>query len=864
MNACPSDFAARASRGAPVDAAPQALTTRSVQDAVTSACAKIAPLWPLKDFVAVNPFLGLTDRQFVAACDVLQRVGGHRTLMPRAWYRERIAQGEITDADLAAAIETATPGFTTPQSVAEVKRELDRVVTSHEATAVTFLECVDRERSMRLGPLAVDEISKWCASYWDRHQSVWRSPAQALAPYAAWRSAARHDRTPELLGCPGFRAAVLELPDEPLATIEGVLGRLGVPPAAIDDYLHRALLTINGWAAYAACQAWTARLQSEHDDTLVHLLAIRLAWEYAARSAFDDEMIDAAWRRALDRMALATVEESIDPDVALRSVLQVACEYAAQRRLLDRLDGAVQAPAATAPRKALQAAFCIDVRSEVYRRALESESAQIETRGFAGFFGLAFEYVPIGRDHGQAQCPVLLSPKAVVSETVSGSEARDSEVARQRRIEHDRASRLWRRFRGSAVSSFVYVETLGLAFAAKLAGSLLGWVRPAAEARTRGLSRAEARALRPQLSTMTDASTGDVIGIGARIEMAASLLSGMALTDGFARVVLLVGHGSSTVNNPHGAGLDCGACGGHSGASNAQLAAALLNDPEVRRGLAGKGIRVPDDTWFVAGLHDTTTDDVTLYDLDAAPTQFGAELRQIESWLSRASEHTRLERAQRLDVEPGAAAHARIVARSRDWSQVRPEWGLAGCSAFIAAPRSRTAGVDLAGRAFLHEYDWRSDTELGILELIMSAPMVVASWISLQYYGSVVDNAAYGSGNKVLHNVVAGLGVLEGNGGDLRVGLPWQSVHDGRTLMHEPLRLTVCIAAPVAAMNEVIARNADVRRLVDNGWVHLLAMPTGDSPWQRYAGDLEWRAIPRAEAIQAGAAATAPRHVHVA
>ena len=187
---------------------------------------------------------------------------------------------------------------------------------------------------------------------------------------------------------------------------------------------------------------------------------------------------------------------------------------------------------------------------------------------------------------------------------------------------------------------------------------------------------------------------------------------------------------------------------------------------------------------------------------------------------------------------------ADVPGRARDWAEVRPEWGLAGCQAFIAAPRARTGGRDLAGRAFLHDYDWRADSERGfkVLELIMTAPVVVASWISLQYYGSTVSPDTFGSGNKLLHNVVGGFGVLEGNGGRMRPGLPWQSVHDGENYIHEPLRLSVCIEAPVDAMTEILARHPQVRALFDNRWLHLFALEEGGLR-RRYAGDLQWQAI---------------------
>jgi len=165
---------------------------------------------------------------------------------------------------------------------------------------------------------------------------------------------------------------------------------------------------------------------------------------------------------------------------------------------------------------------------------------------------------------------------------------------------------------------------------------------------------------------------------------------------------------------------------------------------------------------------------------------------------------------------------------------VRPEWGLAGNAAFIAAPRSRTRGRDFGGRAFLHSYEWREDTGFKVLELIMTAPMVVASWINLQYLGSTTDNRAFGCGDKTLHNVCGQHGVLEGNAGDLRVGLPWQSLHDGRKLMHEPQRLNVVIEAPRAAVADVIAKHAMVRDLVQNGWLHLWLIDSLSGAVQRY------------------------------
>jgi hypothetical protein len=310
----------------------------------------------------------------------------------------------------------------------------------------------------------------------------------------------------------------------------------------------------------------------------------------------------------------------------------------------------------------------------------------------------------------------------------------------------------------------------------------------------------------------------------------------MSLTGGHARLVLLLGHGAQVTHNPHESAYHCGACGGQTGEVSARLLAQLLNDPETRAGLSAHGVDVPADTRFVAGLHDTTTDKVTLYD-DTPATSHAGDLSAAKDWLARAARAARAERAARL---PGATPRT-VAARALDWAEVRPEWGLAGCAAFIAAPRAVTAGADLQGRAFLHSYDWQADQGFGTLDLILTAPVVVASWISLQYYGSSVAPEVFGGGNKLIHNVVGGIGVVQGNGGMLRPGLPWQAVHDGERLMHDPLRLSVMIEAPRAEILKVIERHPGVRDLFDNGWLHLFVLDAGRVA-ARYRPGLRWEA----------------------
>ncbi|MGB8633928.1 MAG: DUF2309 domain-containing protein [Rhodanobacteraceae bacterium] len=808
-------------------------------EAALQACRRIAPLWPLQHFVAVNPFLGLVDQRFADAAGLMSRAAGARMTMPRGYYANAITSGRIADTDLAAAIARARPAIVQPDKVQALKLAAASKDPGQRQPLRTVADVASRVTGKDWASFACDRISTWAASYFDDGQAAWNMPWRELPPYQAWRKQALIDRTPELQGLTGFRLAIKALPDDAEAMLSEGATRLGLRAGDRLPYFHRLLMSIGGWASYARYRVWQSELRGANDNSLIEWLAIRVAWDVAILLVFDNNpKVTQAWRDA--REMIGEIPDT-DTNFAIDELLLSAHENAWQREFLGKLCAPREERPVTRP--AVQAAFCIDVRSEVFRRALESTSPQICTMGFAGFFGFPIEYVPLGQTQGNAQCPALLKPRFTVYETVQDASPSERWALLGKRRLRKRAAQAWRSFKTAAVSSFAFVETMGWTYLAKLASDGFGLTRVVPHPAVDGLSQTEQKRLRPDIATAEIA--GRITGFTPRerLQMAESVLKAMSLSDGFARLVLLAGHGSSTVNNPHASGLDCGACGGHTGEANARVAAAILNDPAVRAGLLSRQIVIPESTVFVAGLHDTTTDEVTLFDLDSIPAGHAEDLRQLRSWLKQAGKRTRAERGKRLPIDNTRPVDAQLIARSRDWSQPRPEWGLAGCAAFIAAPRHQTRGVDLDGKVFLHSYDWRQDADWRVLELIMTAPMVVATWINLQYYGSTVDNRVFGSGNKVLHNVVGSLGVLEGNSGDLRSGLPWQSVHDGERLVHEPLRLSVVLAAPVEAINQVISRHQEVRQLVDNGWIHLFAMPEGQTAIRRYRGHLAWENV---------------------
>lgn len=809
---------------------------------VDAACDRIAPTWPLDRFIAVNPYWGWRSTDITDAAAHLGSLAGTTLTMPRTWFRDEWRAGRLSAHDVAAAAETlCTPELV--EAALDVLNAFDEPVqpTLHRIALISDL----RDLHVDVEPvpgrtwtdLVMHQISQHCASHVDEWQATW-APDASEGLFDSWRvdPSVTHGFSWRN-GRRWARSQLDTLPADPNDAIAEMLDELGVGAAGREAYLTALLTSVNGWAAWCAYRRWQARLSESDDDMIVELLAIRLAWEWML--AADADGTDPAKQRlaewaeswsSLDVLAAdAADEQRVD------WVLQAAAERTFQRAIID---GAPEATPPASPPE-VQAVFCIDVRSEVFRRAVESTSTSVHTRGFAGFFGLPIAYNPAGSALTRPQLPGLLAPSFTVTDSYTHT---DTDTDRPADIDALTATRdttlgeraRWKEFRTDPSSMFSYVESLGLLAGIELVDDSFPH-RDAPAAWERDGLPSDVGTMRPRLSLVDDDPAAAAV-IGNRV------LNGMGLVDGFAPLVMLCGHGSHTANNPHAAGLDCGACGGQTGEVNAHVLADLLNAVAVRKELSALGIEIPVTTWFVAALHDTTTDRVELFDTDRAPESHRQPIARLSGMLAAAGQLARAERAEALGlgvfVDDPEHLERLILERSNDWSQVRPEWGLAGNAGFVVAPRWRTSHLDLGGRCFLHDYDWRLDTDLSVLTLIMTAPMVVTNWINMQYHASTVDHGRYGSGNKVLHNVVGGVvGVFEGNGGDLRIGLPMQSLHDGQQLRHRPLRLSVFIEAPRSSIDSVLTEHEVVRDLVHNEWLHLLRIEPSTGAVERRTVD---------------------------
>ncbi|MCF6157308.1 MAG: DUF2309 domain-containing protein [wastewater metagenome] len=627
------------------------------------------------------------------------------------------------------------------------------------------------------------------------------------------------------------------------------------------------------------------------------------------------------------------------PESAHGPIWLKAFEIAYQEQLIGKISLNLSNPqivvydATRAVRPQAQVIFCIDTRSEPFRRHLEA-IGNYETFGFAGFFSVFIRYRALGNHHETNQFPAIAQAKNTVRElprTYHG-QFLPKHLARARLVHS--GHKLLHDLKENVVTPYIMVESLGWFYCLPFIGKTFfrncyqNWVNwlwrvfvpPIATTLTvdqlssyeveeilvaeqrstihralqarfgnRGwhvchewLETLRRRALnengddhqhsyepnpsfnlsaeeemvfleelrRDYRINRTDAlarmeriiKTG--INFSDQVFTLENALRMMGLTRNFARLVLFCAHGSSSENNPYEAALDCGACGGNGGSPNARVLATMANKPLIRQQLARNGISIPRDTYFIAGQHNTTTDEVQIFDLEDIPHTHQNDLIRLTRDLKEAGLLNSQERCTRFpDITATLTPHkaARLVReRSFDWSQVRPEWGLAGNAAFIIAPRKLTRGINLEGRVFLQSYDYREDPTGQLLDTLMTTSQVVGQWINMEHYFSSVDNEVYGSGSKIYHNVVGRFGIMFGPQSDLRTGLARQSVMDGQMPYHEPMRLFTLIEAPRDLISRIIRNHRILQHYYDNEWVYLATFDPEEKIYYRYIPKQGW------------------------
>lgn len=873
-----------------------------VLDCVRDARKIVAAYWPISNFVATNALNGLEDLPFAEAMEFGREWRGSAGFLPLPKYREFFVQGRISRGDLETAIanflshtnlrRSFTFGNKTisteqiyeqwlwlepkPQTekssfwkiFAAKLNQINFQVTAHQNRKQTLGETSFARDGQTITEVINQRMIRWCAAFLDEGQAAWKMPGRENGFYECWRDLAGLDSSFRYYTGKLLSKKLQELPNKSAEALGLLLQEMEIPKANWREYLMRHLAQLPGWASLV-------RWREEHEEVLAQqqypinlveyltvrvfyeavLLEVKSSWTHKSKKLQPTQTFPSFLELVGRLMTLAesfqlsqAEIENLTPEnfqalaelaqscntLTQQAIWQEAYERHFRQQLLQKL-GANRAKSKSTPnnsRPYAQAVFCIDVRSEGLRRQLENLGAY-QTYSIAGFFGLPMLYQPFGSDFKVTIGPALIKPSQVVTETPTNADstavAKNLSFKRWRYNWHELIYAL----KQNVLTPFAFVEMAGLFSGIALVGKTFApvWWR-----KTQKAIKAK---LAPKVATEPS-----LIANIAQSEIAAeeaaravgSVLHSIGLLKNLARLVLICGHGSTTENNPYASGLDCGACGGNHGDKSAVVAAALLNNTQIRQVLAKQGLTIPADTFFLAGEHNTTTDGVSILNEDQLPATHLHDLANFKRDLGLAGKASARQRSFNL---PGAI-NENLEQRASDWSQIRPEWGLAGNAAFICGRRALTANLDLENRAFLHSYDQSQDPDGAILEGILTAPVVVAEWINMQYYLSSVDNHKYGSSTKLLHTVVGQVGVMQGKQSDLLVGLPQQSVMLGDELYHEPMRLTVIIEASVSRISQIIAKYALLQNLTRNQWINLVSYDAVANVFYELSPNGEW------------------------
>lgn len=659
------------------------------------------------------------------------------------------------------------------------------------------------------------ETIKWLQVYFDQGQATITMPLRKQGLYLAWRKLAIFDERLHKNN-KDKKHWLTDLPCDPKELIQSFFL---AHPGTQDQQQHLLTLLLTslpGWASYVKYHAEWMQNNSvnSHSYIKTEYLAIRLAITYVLS----------------DQPYQLPDSKPTDASLSYMSIMEKnEAEY--QTTLLNSLKNNSNNSSTSAK---AQFIFCIDVRSEPFRRALENQG-DYETFGYAGFFGVPVCIADSTSKDSYSSCPVLLSPKHTVEEILVGSSQLLIKSARGYKV-IKLLKQLYQDLKYTFATPFLLAEILGFFSGIWM---MLKNINPNFSIRLKNKLQQKIRPLLPLEPCIDD------IPFEQQCNYVESMLRIIGLTKNIAPIVMLCGHGSTTQNNAYATALDCGACGGRHGASNARILAKILNDAEVRAELLERGILIPQETLFLAAEHNTTTDKVEIYMSEQCCDIKTNAIDEIKKALAAAGLTNNQERLRNMSApESKYKAQLNVASRSDDWAQVRPEWGLAGNAAFIVAPRAITAHINLEGRSFLHSYGYTTDINGDSLTRILTAPMVVAQWINAQYLFSTLDNIAYGAGSKITQNITGKIGVMQGNASDLMTGLPLQSVASSDKMnFHKPQRLLVAIYAPRALISKIVDSQVILQKLFGNQWVKLICIEPENNQHYAMLKNFTWQEI---------------------
>lgn len=772
---------------------------------------------PLKDFIHHNTLHAVQEHPFHEGVAIAARIFGARSYLPLADYQKRYQQGRIDDAAIDWAIGQSAPyikdaeAFRRALFAQDHRSHYPPVSLANHGIRNAWLTRLEVDLNALVHPV----LFRLLANFLDQGISRWTLPQEGERFWhCLWRLV--HNSLLPLypFNEPEVRALLLEKPEQViLACLDKIVGDENL----YEQYLLEMLLAHPGWAGMVRLVEQNPQsLLARREISLQELIAAELACELAFLHLKKGSQFPNIAAEPKSSVIPLLNDPHFKPKIPLRlKVWHEAMEWSLHAELLKALKTEPPARAADGTPSA-QALFCIDDRECSLRRHLEELDPSVETFGAAGFFGIDFLYQGLDDVFPVAQCPVIIQPKHLVREAHLTEAPDKKKNGGELQHLHVKTHSL---FRG-----WLYTQTLGIGYAIRLAWNVF---RPGGSLpNIRKLSEVKGHT-HLHLLRESDTPTADGRMLGFSCEEMAdrieSLLRNIGLTRHFAPIVVVVAHGSSSVNNPHFAAYDCGACSGKPGAPNARAFAWMANHEAVRSLLRERGIDIPGTTRFIAAMHNTSRDEITYFDEYLLEQQPVSGLKAFQDTMARALERNALERCRWFELAPQnqdpKAAHEHVKGRSASIFEPRPEYNHSNNLYCIVGKRALSRDLFMDRRAFLHSYDPDTDPQGGILARILNAVIPVCGGINLEYLFSRVDNSVYGAGTKLPHNVIGLLGVANGVEGDLRTGLPNQMIE-----VHEPARLLVVIEQSRAIIDQALIQIGALREWLDNDWVRFVSL----------------------------------------
>lgn len=766
-------------------------------NSIDEASKVIGKTWPLYTFVASNPLSGYVNSSFHEAVSLAEKHFNANAYPAAKLYRQAWDHGDIDKNILITLLNksgfTETPEYYLKQI--EAQKPIEVLNINHD---------VDRI------------MAKWLSAFMDEGLAEWDMPFKTEGFYTAWRYLAIYDSE---LGTTYLK----DIPKTSEKALEQILK--GYSESDYTKIFTYHLAALPGWTGYINHrESSNSDWKKDYPVSLMDYLAARLFTAQKLNSPI---------------LPLANEDLSTSIVPKLKYLLLKAWEQTWQNALINILEN--ESIATTSSIKPhvpdAQMVFCIDTRSELIRRHIESKG-YYETFGYAGFFGIAMDYESLNDGITRKSCPPIVSSAYKVTEIAQFDQEKKLLDYTNKNAVNQFTNYFLKRMKNMLPSTFGYVEGSGFYYGLSLIARTL---MPGKLYKKKLKKQAQMEHIcQPDIKkTIHDDIIPLVISLDEKVGIVKSGFDLMGWKQ-FAPLVLFVGHGSHSVNNPFSSSLDCGACAASPGRHNARMLAKLANLPEVRQALKDKHqVVIPNTTVFIGAEHNTTTDEIVLFDAQV-PESHKQLVLNLKSNLSKTQETATQDR---LGKKSNSVTKAQQ--KANNWGEIRPEWGLAKNAGFIVGPRDLTKNTNLDSSCFLHSYDWELDTQGKALEAIMQGPMVVTQWINNHYYFSTVDNNTYGGGSKITHNITGKFGVVQGNGGDLKMGLPLQSLFQSDDAMyHKPLRLSVMIQAPISRVSEILARNSNLQTLLDNEWIYLMVMdPTHKNEISHYKKQIQWAAV---------------------